>query len=743
MLNKIMKLLIVESPSKAKTIEKYLGSDFMVRASVGHVRDLPKSKNKAIDIENGFIPNYEISKGKEKIIHDLKDLAKKSKEIILATDPDREGEAIAWHLSEILNLKNPKRAVFHEITKEAVNHGIKNTRYIDINLKEAQEARRVLDRLVGYDLSGLIWKKVRYGLSAGRVQSPALRIIMEREREIRKFIPDTYYNIFAEFETTGKLKESKKYKLVFNCELEPGLNPKLNSQEAYILTKDILKLSKENNWKIIDLKDTEVKSSPKAPFTTSTLQQTASSRLGLAPKRTMQIAQKLYEKGLITYMRTDSTHLSSQAINEIKQYLEQNFGKNYFEARIYKTKSKNAQEAHEAIRPTHTSQISAGSSEEEKKIYKLIWTRTVSSQASDAKLLRTKIISNLDPAKKDFPDFTINGSQIIFDGWLKIDPSGKGEDIILPKLEINSILKLLNISSQQKETLAPNRYSEAGLIKELEKRDIGRPSTYASIISTLEDRGYVEKQNKALFPTDTGEVVSDFLEKNFPNYISDNFTKDMEDKLDQIANGDLGYKKLLTDFYAPFQKEIKEKDKIEKENNLGIADDEIRCPICGNSMIIKLSKNGKFFSCFRFPDCHGARKMDGSAMDGPKDTGKECPKCQKGKLIEREGKYGKFIACSNYPKCKHIEQSEEEKQKKMTGVKCPNCETGGMEERRGRFGIFYSCSNYPNCKTAIKAKPTGNFCKMCKSMMMEGTKTIPERCSNKECQNHNPHKLNK
>jgi DNA topoisomerase-1 len=735
-----MKLLIVESPSKAKTIEKYLGGDYTVRASIGHIRDLPKSNKKAVDVENGFVPTYEISKGKEKVISEIKSLAKKAKDIILATDQDREGEAIAWHLGEVLNIKNPKRITYNEITKEAILEALKHTRGIDLNLKEAQEARRVLDRLVGYDLSGIIWKKVRYGLSAGRVQSPALRIIMEREREIRSFIPKKYFNIAAELSTNGKLKESKKYNLIFDCELEPGLKPELNAAEAKDLAENIVKNGKVGSWYVKEIKESNVKSSPRPPFTTSTLQQTASSRLGFAPKKTMMVAQKLYEKGFITYMRTDSTSLASSAVAEISSLIIKRYGKEYLETRNYKAKSKNAQEAHEAIRPTHATSLSVGTNNDEKRLYDLIWNRTIASQMSDAKLLRTKIISNIKN-KKDFPDFSINGSVVLFDGWLKVDPDGKSEDINLPKVNIADELNLKAINSFEKETNPPSRYSEASLIKELEKRDIGRPSTYASIISTIEERGYVEKINKALYPTDTGEVVSDFLEKNFAKYISDDFTKEMENELDDIANGKLTYKKLLTDFYKPFQKEVKEKEKIEKQNNLGEAPDEIKCGKCGSKMIVKLSKGGKFYSCSRFPDCSGARTLSGDILEGPKDTGKICPKCEKGRLIEREGRFGKFVACSNYPKCKYIEQSEEEKQKKNTGIKCNKCDSGYMEERRGRFGIFYSCSNYPDCKNAIKAKPTGNYCKMCGEMMMEGTKTIPERCSNKNCSNHNPHKL--
>jgi DNA topoisomerase-1 len=734
-----MKLLIVESPSKAKTIAKYLGGEYEVRASVGHIRDLPKSNKKAIDIEGGFIPHYEISPGKEKIVSEIKALAKKSNTVLLATDPDREGEAIAWHIKEAIGLKEAKRVAFHEITESAIKEAIKHPRDIDENLKEAQEARRVLDRLVGYDLSGIIWKKVRYGLSAGRVQSPALRIVMEREREIRAFLPVTYYVIAGEWKTEGKVKESKTYTLGLECEIEPK-----EKQEA----DRIVKLGRGHPWEVVSLDSSDVSRSPRAPFTTSTLQQTASSRLGYAPSRTMSIAQKLYEKGLITYMRTDSTTLSNQALGEIATTVEDIFGKNFLEVRTYKTKAKNAQEAHEAVRPTHASARHAGTTDDEKKLYSLIWERTVASQMKDAKLRRTKVTANITGSKESIPDFSVTGSVVTFQGWLMADPEARGDDVILPELSIGDMLHLLTLQAIEKQTQPPSRYTEAGLIKELEKRGIGRPSTYASIIGTIEARGYVEKINKALHPTDTGEVVTTFLEQELGQYISDTFTADMEDKLDKIANGEATYLKTLTDFYGPFQKDVKSKEKLEKATNLGEAPDDILCPLCNSHMVVKLAKNGKFYSCSRYPDCMGARKLDGSVMEGPKKLGRKCPKCGDiegknggGELMERDGRYGKFIACSNYPKCKYIEQDEEERKKKSTGVSCGWCADGVMEERRGRFGIFYACTNYPECKHAIKAKPTGNRCKLCGQLMMEGTKTIPERCSDKACPNHNPHKL--
>ena len=731
MATKQYKLLIVESPSKAKTIGKYLGDEYVVKASVGHIRDLPKSNKQAIDIPAGFVPHYEISKGKNDVVHEITSLSKKASEVLLATDPDREGEAIAWHIKEAIGLKNPKRIVFHEITKTAIEEALKHPRAIDENLRQAQEARRVLDRLVGYDLSGLIWKKVRYGLSAGRVQSPALRIIMEREREIRAFIPEAYWTLSAELQTQGNAL------LEMTCTEEPR-------DEA--LVKTILKIGKENPWMVHEVKESEVSRAPKAPFITSTLQQAASSRLGFAPSRTMGVAQKLYEKGLITYMRTDSTNLSKDAQSAILAEITKRFGTSSGEERVYKTKSKNAQEAHEAIRPTDISKPSMGINPEEKKLYELIWARTISSQMVDAKLARTTILANVQ--KNSIPNFSVTGSRVITPGWLAADPSARSEDVQLPKVAEGEMLILKNLTSESKFTQPPARYSEAGLVKELEKRGIGRPSTYASIIKTIIDRGYVTKEDKALKPTDTGDVVSSFLETNFEHYISDVFTAEMEDKLDDIANGTAEYVKILKEFYGPFLKEVKIKDKLDKITTLGDADPIHKCPKCQGSMIIKLSKNGKFLSCKKYPDCTGARMIDGTELEGPRDTGELCPKCGKSNLFERDGRFGRFVACGNYPKCKFIKKDETTALLNHTGVPCPVCKKGFMTERKGRFGIFYSCTNYPDCKNAIKARPTGNFCTYkradgttCGALMMDGTKTIPERCSDKTCPNHNPHKL--
>jgi DNA topoisomerase-1 len=595
-----MKLLIVESPSKAKTINKYLGSEYKVVASVGHVRDLPKSNKKAIDIPAGFVPHYEISKGKEGVVSEIRELAHEAKEVLLATDPDREGEAISWHLVEAAKLAKgkTKRVTFHEITKEAILEALTHPRDIDQNLRKAQEARRVLDRLVGYDLSGLIWKKVRYGLSAGRVQSPALRILCEREREITAFIPENYFVLEFDALTPQKTPVTFTAAQILNSA----------EQADTILTK-----IRKATITVGSVTETPTTRSARAPFTTSTLQQTASTRLGFSPKRTMIAAQKLYEAGLITYMRTDSTTLSAQALTSIKAVVTKEYGAALSESRQFQTKSKNAQEAHEAIRPTDPKKLRAGITDDQKAVYELIWRRTIASQMIDASLIRTKII----PAFSDteIPEFAVTGSRVTSPGWLLADPESTGEERTMPQVSVGDTLSLVEARRLDKQTEPPARFTEAGLIKELEKRGIGRPSTYASIISTIEERGYVEKLGRSLKPTDLGDVVSKFLETNFTTYISDDFTAEMENKLDEIASGEREYEKTLKDFYVPFSKEVKEKDKsTDKLTTLGEADAKFKCPKCDSSMDIKLSRTGKFLSCSKYPDCDGALTMEGTEL---------------------------------------------------------------------------------------------------------------------------------
>jgi len=649
-------LVIVESPAKAKTIEKYLGKGYKVMSSVGHVRDLPKTNKDAVDVEAGFVPRYIVSPGKGKVIESLQAASEKSKEVILAADPDREGEAIAWHVAELLKESKPnvklKRVAFNEITEEAVKAAIAHPRTIDMHLKEAQEARRVLDRLVGYDLSGLIWKKVRYGLSAGRVQSPALRIVMEREREIRKFVPEDFFVLTAHL-------SASKLQIPFTCSEEPG-----EEKEA----DRIKKIGESHDWVITKLKESDAKRAPKPPFTTSTLQQTASTRLGFSPSRTMGAAQKLYEAGHITYMRTDSTNLSEQAQKQIVSYVQKNYGDTYLQVRSYKSKSKNAQEAHEAVRPTKFTKLSAGATGDQKALYELIWQRTTASQMADAKLLRTKLSTNVANSKESIPDFAVNGSRVMFDGWFKADPQARGADTEVPKLVEGDTLTCKGVDVEAKQTQPIGRYSEAGLIKELEKRGIGRPSTFASIINTIVARGYVEKEGRTLIPTDTGDVVSSFLEKHFMDYIGDDFTSDMEDQLDDIANGDREYVKTLADFYKPFHKAVEDKEDIEKLTTLGPGPKEFPCPECKATMDRKLGKNGTFLSCSRFPDCNGARLIDGTIpkSDEPIGTHPETSE----PIFVITGKFGPYVQLGEIPeKVKGKKQEKPRRASLPVGVK--------------------------------------------------------------------------
>lgn len=632
-------LVIVESPAKAKTIGKYLGNGYTVKSSIGHVRDLPKSNKDAVDIDGGFVPRYIISPGKEKVIKELQEAAKKADAVLLASDPDREGEAIAWHVAELIKgeNKNLKRIVFHEITEDAVQEAIKHPRKIDNNLKEAQEARRVLDRLVGYDLSGLIWKKVRYGLSAGRVQSPALRILMEREREIRAFVPDDFFVLTAH-------TKKDKIEIDLTCVEEPG-----EEKEA----DRIKKVGEKNDWTVKEIKETEAKRAPRPPFTTSTLQQAASTRLGFSPSRTMGAAQKLYEAGYITYMRTDSTNMSAVAQKQIIARISSEYGKEYVAPRTYKTKSKSAQEAHEAVRPTNFAHTSAGFTTDQKTLYELIYARAMASQMADAMTKRTKVLANITNNTEAIPDFAVNGSRVIFDGWLKADPAARGEDTEVPKLTVGDALSLKEIAIEAKQTQPPNRYSEAGLIKELEKRGIGRPSTYASIMKTIIDRGYVEKEGRTLIPTDTGDVVSTFLETHFKEYIDDDFTSEMEDELDEIAEGKRTYEKTLSDFYKPFQKAVAAKENIEKLTNLGAGPKGVMCPECKADMVIKLGRGGKFLSCSRFPDCAGARTIDGKELAGDEPIGKHPDTGEP--IYVLEGRFGPYVQLGETPPTKDPE----------------------------------------------------------------------------------------
>ncbi len=611
-------LVIVESPSKIKSVGKYLGSDYVVSASVGHIRDLPKKNADAVDIPNGFVPRYEVSAGKERVIRDLVALARSSSNILLATDEDREGEAIAWHVVEELkkSLKSAlppvKRITFNEITQTAITEAISRPRDIDQNLRQAQEARRVLDRLMGYDLSGIIWKKVRYGLSAGRVQSPALRILMEREREIRAFIPQWYGLITAHCcNLPLPLGEGRGEGSQTLIPIPLSCTTEFKEKDLWQVITD---KAETHTWRIDAIEVSSQQRQARAPFTTSTLQQTASSRLGFSPKRTMLAAQKLYEQGHITYMRTDSTNLSKGAQTQMIAWIEQNIGKQYAKWNVYASKSKNAQEAHEAIRPTTPSTRTAGNTHDEQALYELIWKRALSSQMIPASVERTSIESHVPHEGKSYI-FSLTGQKILEPGWMRVDTTARSEDVELPAVSIGDILQLDRVEPIEKYTTPPNRYSEAGLIKELEKRGIGRPSTYASTIETLVDREYVTRENRTLKPTDTGDVVSSFLEEHFAEYINDTFTAGMEEELDEIANGDKKYVDVLSHWYWPLHTAVENKDaELGKATSLGAADSKYTCPTCGSSMEIKLGRNGKFLSCSTYPDCMGMLALDGTAM---------------------------------------------------------------------------------------------------------------------------------
>ncbi len=641
------KLLIVESPAKARTIGGYLGKEYEVLASVGHVRDLPKSDKNAIDIENGFKPKYIVPAEKREVIERIKKAADKAKEVFLATDPDREGEAIAWHIKEAVGLKKPHRVVFHEITKTAIEEALAHPRTIDEHLRRAQEARRVLDRIVGYDLSGLIWKKVRYGLSAGRVQSPALRILAEREREIKAFIPETFFVI-------GALFKAKGGEFATTCVEEPK-----TKEEA----ERIVEAGKKATWKVADVTERDEARAPRPPFTTSTLQQVASTRLAFSPSRTMRAAQKLYEAGHITYMRTDSVNLAKEAIAVIAGVVETEFGKDYLETREYKTKSKNAQEAHEAVRPTNPGKQRAGATVDEQNLYELIRVRALASQMKSAQALRTSVkVTGGDT----IPLFTASGSRITFPGWLACDTRARGEDTELPKLTKDESLSLISLEGTEKQTEPPNRYTEAGLVKELEKRGIGRPSTYASIMKTIQDREYAIKEGRTLMPTATGMVVSGWLEEHFADYISDTFTAEMEDELDEIARGEREYEKTLADFYTPFAKVVASKEKLPKATSLGDAPKEFDCPLCTSPMEMKLGRGGVFMSCKRYPDCMGARTEKGEELKPDEPIGIH-PETHMPIYI-RTGRFGPYVEMPlELPKKEEV--AEEVPKKKSKGRK--------------------------------------------------------------------------
>ncbi len=654
-----MQLVIVESPVKSKTLSNFLGKNFRVVSTMGHIRDLP-AKSLGIKIEKGktfdFLPDYVLLEKKKEVIKKLKQELKKATKIFLATDPDREGEAIAWHAASLIGKdkkKNMVRISFHEITKKAIEKALAEPGEINLQLVEAQQARRILDRLVGYKLSPLLWRKIRRGLSAGRVQSVAVRLIVEREKEIEKFIPEEYWEIWADLRRhVGGLKEGVP---TFLAKLNK-LNGKTLKIENQTQVKEIVEELQKANYEVASVEEKEISQSPVPPFTTSTLQQRAVSRLGFSSKRTMRIAQSLYEKGLITYHRTDSLTLASEAINSIRNYIKKNYGSDFLPEKphFYKTKSKVAQEAHEAIRPTDISHQSAAIkniNKDEERLYHLIWQRTLACQMTAAIWNQTRINVQATSLKNIY-NLLAEGRVIKFAGWLKLyeksdeQSKTKGEESLLPKVKIGDDLDLLKIKDEQKFTQPPSRFTEATLIKAMEERGIGRPSTYAPIVSTIQDRQYVEKFEGKFKPTSLGTTVNDFLIEYFPDVFAYQFTAKMEDELDDIANGQRKWKVVLNDFYQPFEKKLSAVGKVAERVAVPTEATGETCPKCGQGqVVIRLGRFGKFLSCSRFPEC------DYSAPFVQKLEGVKCPECG-GEIVIKKTKKGKqFYGCSNYPKC--------------------------------------------------------------------------------------------
>jgi DNA topoisomerase-1 len=729
-------LLIVESPAKAKTIKRYLGASYQVAPSVGHVMDLPKSKL-GVDIDHDFLPEYEIIKGKNKVIEGIKKLAKESENIYLATDPDREGEAIAWHVAEQIGL-NPSdlhRVLLHEITPAAVRKAIANPSELNRNLYEAQQARRVLDRLVGYQISPLLWEKVRRGISAGRVQSVALRIIVEREREREAFRAEEYWTLDAKLE--GRNPPPFKARLFTHAGRRvDNKNYKLSKAEVDTILA-VLQGSNAPPFVVGKIERKEVRRSPVPPFITSRLQQEAARRLYFTPSRTMKIAQKLYEGveigdqgpvGLITYMRTDSVRVSDEALNEVRGYIEQRYGANYVPEKpnFYRSR-KSAQEAHEAIRPTSVGRdpesLSRYLAKDELALYTLIFNRFVSSQMPPAVFDRTTV----DITAGD-EQFRATGQVMKFDGFIRVylegadEPAEDDDQAQLPQLTEGELLRLLEFNPEQHFTQPPPRFTQATLIKELEENGIGRPSTYASIMTSILNREYVdEDESKRLRPTSLGRIVNDLLVAAFPDIVEAGFTAHMEEELDQVEEGKENWVKTLKRFYSPFKKRLGEaRKKMPQVKGKGIPTD-LKCELDGGAMVIKFGRNGEFLACSNYPDCGNtkefARDEQGNVIIKESTplpaTDEVCEKCGK-PMVRRRSRFGEFLGCSGYPECNGIKKLRGDPIK--TGVACPDCHEGEILERRSRRGkLFYGCSRYPKCTFASWNKVVGQKCPKCGS----------------------------
>ena len=740
-------LVIVESPAKAKTIAKYLGKDYTVKASVGHIMDLPKSKL-GVDVENNFEPKYIVIKGKAPVVKELKTAAKKADRILIATDPDREGEAIAAHVAEVISgsIKHEEvyRVLFNEITKKAILLAIEHPGKVDANKVDAQQARRILDRLVGYQISPILWKKVRRGLSAGRVQSVALRLIVEREEEIKAFVPEEFWSLTALLE--GKLPPQFEAKLLRKD--EEKLRVKNNDEVQKILAG-----LQGAAYTVAKVDKKERRRNPVPPFTTSKLQQEGGRKLGFTSKRTMGIAQSLYEGvdvgkegtvGLITYMRTDSTRVSKEAQDEARELIANKYGKEYVPEKppVYAV-AKSAQEAHEAVRPTSVLRepdaIKQYLEPDQYKLYKLIWNRFVASQMNPAIIDQTSV-----DIKAGAYTFRATGSVVKFPGFMAVYMEEKAEDqapseeengeAVLPPLTEGETLALIKLDPKQHFTQPPPRFSEALLVKTLEEKGIGRPSTYAAIISTIQERDYVQKVENKFRPTELGVLVCDLLVNHFPVIMDVAFTAKMEEELDKIEEGQMPWVSAVKDFYKPFNESLEKAQAEMKDFKAELTPTDIACEKCGKPMVIKWGRNGQFLACSGYPECKTTRpfirKENGEVEAAPEETTDElCPKC-KSPMVVKRGRFGKFLACSRYPECNHT-------QGMSTGVACP--EDGGMlVERRSRFGkMFYSCANYPDCKFATWYKPVPRACPQCNAPFLVekySKKTGPYiACLKKEC----------
>jgi len=746
-------LVIVESPAKAKTIEKYLGRDFQVYASYGHVRDLVP-KEGAVDPDHDFAMKYELIEKNEKHVQTIAKAAQKASALFLATDPDREGEAISWHIYEIL--KNRKvldnkpvhRVVFHEITKRAITEAIQNPKALSTDLINAQQARRALDYLVGFKLSPLLWKKIRRGLSAGRVQSPALRMIVEREIEIENFKIREYWTLDADASAEGQKFRARLINLN-GAKLEQF---SIVTEEQASQIRNALLAEANGKLRVVKIEEKERKKNPAAPFITSTLQQEAARKLGFTTKRTMAIAQQLYEgidlggetTGLITYMRTDSVNLANEAVQEIRELIASRFGKENLPKQppLYKTKSKNAQEAHEAIRPTSAfrlpEQVKPYLSPEQYKLYNLIWKRTVACQMIHATI---KTVS-VDLSCGTMGVFRATGSTVVNPGFMSVylegkdDVSNEDDESFLPTLKEGQWVDLLDIVTNQHFTEPPPRYTEASLVKALEEYGIGRPSTYAAIISTLQQRHYVVLENKRFHPTDVGRIVNKFLTEHFTQYVDYNFTANLEDDLDAVSRGERNWIPLMREFWYPFKSLIDTKDESLRRADVTHESLDEACPECGGQLSIRLGRNGRFIGCTNYPECKYTRNINGEAAPAAPEVveGKVCPECSS-PLVIKTGRFGKFIGCSNYPKCKHIEPLEKPED---TGVRCPECNKGQLIKRKSRFGkLFFSCNTYPSCSYAVWNPPIAEPCPNCgwpiltlKVTKRRGTEKV---CPRKEC----------